>query len=41
LERVSLSDQCETRYYKRVSLINEMRDAPLVRVSPILGNGRL
>jgi hypothetical protein len=40
LERVSLSDQCEMRYYQRVSLFIEMRDVPLVRASLILGKER-
>jgi hypothetical protein len=38
--RLSLLDQCETHYSKDVSLVNEMRDTPLVRVSPVLGKGR-
>jgi hypothetical protein len=39
LECISLSDQCETWYYLVISLFNEMRDAALVRMSPILGKG--
>jgi hypothetical protein len=36
MECVSLLDnQCETRYKEPVSLCNDMRDAPIVRASPI------
>jgi hypothetical protein len=27
--------KCKTRYYERVSLVNEMRDASVLRASPI------
>jgi hypothetical protein len=35
-----LLDQCKMCNYQCVSLCNEMRDALLVRMSPILGKGR-
>jgi hypothetical protein len=40
MERVSLLDQCETRYKELISLCNEMRDARIVQSFPILGKGR-
>jgi hypothetical protein len=40
MERVSLSDQCETCYSELISLCNKMQDAPIVCVSPIREEGR-
>jgi hypothetical protein len=40
MAHVTLSDQCKMRYYERVSLCNEMQDTPILRTSPIQGNGR-
>jgi hypothetical protein len=33
-------DQWEMRYYGRISLFNEIQDAPILRASPIVGKGR-
>jgi hypothetical protein len=30
LEHISLSDQCEMRYSMCISLVNEMRDVPII-----------
>jgi hypothetical protein len=39
MERISLLDHCEMRYYELISLLIEMRDAPILRASPIRGKG--